>query len=233
MAARGVKTFISNAGIAGLYTVLARTRRRATDHRGLSMFLVDADAPGSRVKPLEADGAAPAGRGAVRRARRARPPGRGGKGSSSRSPRWTRFRPSVGAAACGLAARALDEALRWAQARRAVRPAARRLPGHAAGAGGDARRAGGGAPARPPRPPAAGPRRGAHGQEVAAAKLFATEAAQRIVDRAVQTPRRPGRDARRTVVERLYREVRALRIYEGTSEIQKLVIARHLIKESR
>ena len=57
------------------------------------------------------------------------------------------------------------------------------------------------------------------------AKLFATEAAQRVVDRAVQLLRRRGR-GRGAMVERLYREVRALRIYEGTSEIQKLVIAR-------
>ena len=68
--------------------------------------------------------------------------------------------------------------------------------------------------------------------EGAAAKLFATEAAQRIVDRSVQIHGGQG-VMRGTTVERLYREVRALRIYEGTSEIQKLVIARQLLKESR
>jgi len=63
------------------------------------------------------------------------------------------------------------------------------------------------------------------------AKLFATEAAQRIVDRAVQI--HGGRGVERgSVVERLYREVRALRIYEGTSEIQRLVIARAVLAGS-
>jgi acyl-CoA dehydrogenase len=70
------------------------------------------------------------------------------------------------------------------------------------------------------------------GAEGAAAKLFATEAAQRVVDRAVQIHGGQG-VMRGATVERLYREVRALRIYEGTSEIQKLVIARHLLKESK
>jgi len=67
-------------------------------------------------------------------------------------------------------------------------------------------------------------------RESATAKLFATEAAQRIVDRAVQLHGGLGVE-RGTVVERLYREVRAPRIYEGTSEIQKLVIARELLAE--
>ena len=66
-------------------------------------------------------------------------------------------------------------------------------------------------------------------EESAKAKLFATEAAQRIVDRAVQLHGGLGVE-RGSVVERLYREVRAPRIYEGTSEIQRLVIARHLLE---
>ena len=69
-------------------------------------------------------------------------------------------------------------------------------------------------------------------REAATAKLYATEAAQRIVDRALQLHGGQG-VMRGSTMERLYREVRALRIYEGTSEIQKLVIARHLLKESR
>jgi acyl-CoA dehydrogenase len=63
-----------------------------------------------------------------------------------------------------------------------------------------------------------------------AAKLFATEAAQRIVDEALQIHGGAGL-VRGSTVERLYRDVRALRIYEGTSEIQKLIIARALLKE--
>ena len=64
--------------------------------------------------------------------------------------------------------------------------------------------------------------------EAAVAKLFATEAAQRIVDRAVQVHGGNG-VTKGAVVERLYRDVRALRIYEGASEVQRLVIARHLL----
>ena len=69
-------------------------------------------------------------------------------------------------------------------------------------------------------------------REGAQAKLFATEMAQHVVDRAVQIHGGMG-VMRGSTVERLYREVRALRIYEGTSEVQKLVIARHVFKESR
>ena len=67
-------------------------------------------------------------------------------------------------------------------------------------------------------------------REASEAKLFATEAASRIIDQAVQIHGATGL-IRGTVVERLYRDVRALRIYEGTSEIQKLVIANQLLKE--
>jgi acyl-CoA dehydrogenase len=69
-------------------------------------------------------------------------------------------------------------------------------------------------------------------REGAMAKLFATEMAQRVVDRAVQIHGGHG-VLKGATVERLYREVRALRIYEGASEIQKLVIARDILKESR
>jgi acyl-CoA dehydrogenase len=227
---RGVKTFISNAGIAGMYTVLARTGDGA-EHRGLSMFLVDAEAPGIAVKPLETMAPHPLGE-----VRFEGTPALllGGEGEGYRLALATldTFRPSVGAAACGLATRALDEAVRWAQARRQFgRPladfqgiqmalaemqveldAARLLVRRAAWL----------------------KDRGAEriGAEAAAAKLFATEAAQRIVDRAVQIHGGQG-VMRGATVERLYREVRALRIYEGTSEIQKLVIARHMLKESK
>jgi acyl-CoA dehydrogenase len=138
----------------------------------------------------------------------------------------------VGAAACGLAARALDEALRWAQARRqfgrsladfqAVQMGLAEMQVDLDAARLLVRRA------------AWLKDRGAEriSAEGAAAKLFATEAAQRIVDRAVQIHGGQG-VMRGATVERLYREVRALRIYEGTSEIQKLVIARHMLKESK
>jgi acyl-CoA dehydrogenase len=142
------------------------------------------------------------------------------------------FRPSVGAAACGLATRAFDEAVRHAQSRRQFGralsefqatqmaiaemhvelEAARLLVRHAAWT----------------------KDRGKERItcESAAAKLVATEMAQRVVDRAVQIHGGAG-VMRGSTVERLYREVRSLRIYEGTSEIQKLVIAEAVLKEKR
>jgi acyl-CoA dehydrogenase len=226
----GLKTFISNAGIAGMYTVLARSGDEA-EHRGLSMFLVDADAPGISVKVLEP--MAPHPIGELRfEGTPALLLGEEGRGYALALSTLDTFRPSVGAAACGIAGRALDETLRYSLARRQFGraiadfqatqlaladmqvdlQAARLLVRHAAWVkdrGAD-------------RIPAEG----------AMAKLFATEAAQKIVDRAVQIHGGQG-VMKGATVERLYREVRALRIYEGTSEIQKLVISRHLIKASR
>jgi len=140
------------------------------------------------------------------------------------------FRASVGAAACGMARRALDEGLLHAKAREQFgKPlsehqlvqekladmateldAARLLVYRAAylkdtGAASSTR-------------------------EASEAKLFATEMAGRVVDQAVQIHGGAGL-VRGSVVERLYRDVRALRIYEGTSEIQKLIIANQLLKE--
>jgi alkylation response protein AidB-like acyl-CoA dehydrogenase len=226
----GVKTFISNAGIAGLYTVLARSGD-AAGHRGLSMFLVDAGAPGIGVKSQEPMAPHPIGE-----VRFEEVPavllGEEGQGYPIALATLDTFRPSVGAAACGLAARAADEALRFSLARRQFGhalaefqatqmaladmqvelTAARLLVLHAAWLKD-------------------------HGaeritKEGAMAKLAATETAQRVVDRALQIHGGQG-VMKGSTVERLYREVRALRIYEGTSEIQKLVIARQLVKESR
>ncbi len=227
---RGVKTFISNAGIAGMYTVLARTGEGA-EHRGLSMFLVDAEAPGIAVKPLEP--MAPHPLGEVRfEGTPAVLLGQESEGYRLALSTLEVFRPSVGAAACGLAARALEEAVRWSQARRqfgraladfqATQMALAEMHVDLEAARLLVRRA------------AWLKDRGAEKitAEGAAAKLFATEAAQRVVDRAVQIHGGQG-VMRGATVERLYREVRALRIYEGTSEIQKLVIARQILKESK
>jgi acyl-CoA dehydrogenase len=226
----GLKTLISNAGIAGLYTVLARSSE-SPGYRGLSMFLVDAEAPRLTVKPLESMASHPLGE--VRfDATPAVLLGTEGKGYSMALATLDTFRPTVGAAACGLAARALDEAVRWALGRRQFGhplshfqatqmalaemhvelTAARLLVRHAAWT----------------------KDRGAERimREGAVAKLAATEMAQRVVDRAVQIHGGQG-VLRGSTVERLYREVRSLRIYEGTSEIQKLVIAESILKESR
>jgi acyl-CoA dehydrogenase len=141
------------------------------------------------------------------------------------------FRPTVGAAACGLAARALDEAVRWSLARRqfgqplaehqAIRMALAEMHAELAAARLLVRHAAWTRDRGAERIPVEG----------ATAKLFATEAAQRIVDRALQIHGGTG-VLRGATVERLYREVRALRIEEGTSEMQKLVIARHMLAET-
>jgi acyl-CoA dehydrogenase len=226
----GVKTFISNAGLAGLYTVLARSQD-TPGHKGLSMFLVDAQAGGIGVKPLETMAAHPLGE-----VRFEDTPalllGREGEGFALALRTLDLFRPSVGAAACGLAARAFDEALRRVQARRQFgRPLAEFQTTQAALADMHVELCAARLLVRQ-----AAWRRdlGAESitREGATAKLFATEAAQRVIDRAVQLHGGSGL-LRGSTVERLYREVRALRIYEGTSEIQKLIIARELIKASR
>jgi acyl-CoA dehydrogenase len=226
----GLKTFISNAGIAGVYTVLARSSD-APEHRGLSMFLVDADAPGISVRGLEPMAPHPLGEVKLDETP-AVLLGAEGKGYALALATLDTFRPTVGAAACGLATRALEEAVRWALGRRqfgrplsdfqAIQLALAEMHTDLAAARLLVRQAAwirdGGAQRIT--------------MEGAAAKLFATEMAQRVVDRAVQIHGGQG-VLRGATVERLYREVRALRIYEGTSEIQKIVIARHLLKESR
>jgi acyl-CoA dehydrogenase len=226
----GIKTFISNAGLAGLYTVLARTGPHE-GKKALSMFLVDGGAPGLTTHPLES--MAPHPMGEVRfDAAPAVLLGDDGKGYDLALATLDTFRPSLGAAACGLALRALDESLRWSLARRQFgKPlaehqatqmaladmhveleAARLLVRRAAwlkDQGQERIR-----------------------REAAAAKLFATEMAQRVVDRAVQLHGGQG-VMRGATVERLYREVRALRIDEGTSEIQKIIIAASLLEGAR
>jgi acyl-CoA dehydrogenase len=227
---RGTKTFISNAGIAGVYTVLARSRANPGT-RGLSMFLVDAQAPGISVKPLEA--IAPHPLGEVRfQDTPALLLGEDGGGFALAVATLEHFRPTVGAAACGIAARAFDEAVRWSQSRwqfgrplsefQATKLALAEMHVDLEGSRLLVRKA------------AWLKDSGAESiaREGASAKLAATEMAQRVVDRSVQIHGGQG-VMRGSTVERLYREVRALRIYEGTSEIQKLVIAREILKESK
>jgi acyl-CoA dehydrogenase len=226
----GTKTFISNAGLASFYVVFARSGPGAGS-KGLSAFVVDAGASGFRVE-RQIELLAPHAIGELR-FEECRVPahnrlGAEGDGLKIALSTLDVFRSSVGAAACGMAARALQEAVTYAGRRRqfgsplsefqATRMAladmateldAARLLVYRAAWTKD---------------------RGAARvtRESSMAKLFATEAAQRIVDRAVQIHGGIG-VTRGAAVERLYREVRALRIYEGTSEIQRLVIAQQVI----
>jgi acyl-CoA dehydrogenase len=229
----GRKRFISNAGVADFYTVFARTGTDANGRAQLSAFVVGARMPGFSVVERTAMIAAhPIGEIEFNGCRVPAEDMVGGEGDGFILAMRTMdtFRASVGAAACGMARRALDEAVSYAKTRKQFgRPiaehqliqekladmvteldAARLLVYRAAylkdsGAQRITR-------------------------EASEAKLYATEAASRIIDQAVQIHGGSGL-VRGNVVERLYRDVRALRIYEGTSEIQKLIIASQLLKE--
>jgi acyl-CoA dehydrogenase len=225
----GDKTFISNAGLATYYTVFAASDP-AAGKRGLSAFLVPGDAPGLAIEPI-AMGPHPIGRIRLDGVRVADDAliGEVGAGFALAMATLDRFRVTVGAAAVGMARRATHEARVHVCARRQFGArladqqlvqahladmvteldAARLLVLRAADAVDRGRRA---------------------TVEVSMAKLFATEAAQRIVDAAVQLLGGLG-VVEGGIVEGLYRAIRPLRIYEGTSEIQRLIIGRALVKE--
>ena len=227
----GAKTLISNAGMADHYLVVARTGE-APGARGLTMFLVDAEAPGLDVSdPIEFIAPHPAAslrfdgcRVAV--ANRIGEPGQGFKAAMAA---FDIFRPSVGAAGVGLARRALHETLVHTDQRRLFGKAMHGLEGvqmALADMATDLE----GAALLVYRAAWAHDVRGERGAyEACMAKLAGSEAAGRIVDRAVQLLGGKG-VTRGNIIEQLYREARPMRIYEGASEIQKLVIARNLIK---
>lgn len=225
---RGHKRFISNAGVATHHTVFART---GPGSRGITAFVVPASASGQRVVPMELLGEHPIGEiffDGCRVGDEARV-GDVGHGLKLALGTLDVFRSTVGAAAVGMARRAIDAALAWTRSRTqfgkplaelpavqallaesAVELDAARLLVHRAALAKD------------------------QGQErityeAAVGKLFATEAAQRIVDRCLQVHGGQG-VLKGTAIERLYRDVRGLRIYEGASEVQRLVIARHLLR---
>lgn len=226
----GTKTWISNAGIADQYVVFARTG--AEGSRGLSAFVVDAAERGLEVIeriPL----IAPHPLGTLRFDRCRIPTDRriGNEGDGFRIAMATLdvFRPTVGAAALGLARRALDEAVARVHARVAFgstldrfQLVQERIAQMATEIDASALLVYRAAWAKD---------QGAQRitREASMAKLYATEAAQRVVDSAVQLFGGLG-VTRGVTVERLYREVRALRIYEGTSEIQSLVIASQVLQ---
>lgn len=227
----GAKTFISNAGVADFYTILARTSGEPGDggQKSLSMFFVPADAVGLSTRRFEVTSPHPIGDVVLEGVdvEDADVLGTVGGGLELALGTLGRFRTSVAAAANGFSRRALDEALAHTQRRvQFGKPlavfqgvafdlaemdtrlrAAQLLVDEAACAVDRGERA---------------------VAEVARAKLFATEAASWICDRAVQLCGGLG-VKRGSVVEHLWRDVRALRIYEGTSEIQKLILSRTLL----
>lgn len=228
----GRKRFISNAGIADFYLVFAKTGTREDGRPALSAFVVGSKMPGFRiVERTSLMAAHPIGEIAFNECRVPAEDMVGDEGDGFKLAMETMdtFRASVGAAACGMARRALDQSVRYASARKQFGKllsehqlvqakladmiteldAARLLVYRAAYA--------------------RDTETGRITREASEAKLFATEAAGRIIDSAVQIHGGAGLVSG-TVVERMYRDVRALRIYEGTSEIQKLVIAGQLLK---
>jgi acyl-CoA dehydrogenase len=229
----GCKRFISNAGVADFYTVFARTGTDANDRALLSAFVVSAKMPGFSVVERTAMIADhPIGELEFKGCRVPAEDMVGGEGDGFVLAMRTldTFRASVGAAACGMARRALDEAILYATTRKQF---GRLLAGHQMIQEKladmitelDAARL---LVYRAAHLKDTGTARVT--REASEAKLFATEAACRIIDSAVQIHGGSGL-VRGSVVERLYRDVRALRIYEGTSEIQKLIIANQLLKE--
>ena len=230
----GTKTWISNGGIAAQYVVFARTGK-APGAKGLSAFIVEADAPGLTIAeriPVIAPHPLATLKFEDCRVPASAMIGKPGDGFKVAVATLSVFRCTVGAAALGFARRALDETLDRVQARQVFgKPladyqltqakladmavdidAAALLVYRAAWA----KDVGGGRGTR----------------ESSMAKLYATESAQIVIDQAVQLFGGLGVVSGVTV-ESLYREIRALRIYEGTSEIQKLIIADDLLRERK
>lgn len=224
----GDKLFISNLGIADHAMVFASSDLA----RGLTAFWVPLDAPGVTVTPMEATAPHPIGalalRGVVVPA--SARVGDVGAGMKLAMQTLDAFRVSVGAAAVGMARRALDEALGFVAERvQFGKPLAEQqlVQAHLADMAVDLDAARLLVLRAAHRKDTVG---GRVTTEVSIAKLGATEAAQRVIDRAVQLFGGRGVMAG-SVVEHLYRAIRPLRIYEGTSEIQRTIIGRALTKE--
>jgi alkylation response protein AidB-like acyl-CoA dehydrogenase len=225
----GEKTWISNAGLADFYVVFARTAE--TPSRNVSAFIVDADNPGlSVVERIEVSSPHPLGtiRLAGCRVRESARVGEEGRGMAVALSTLDSFRPTVGAAALGFARRALEEARRHAAERRAFGATLADLDGIRAKLG----RMATDVDASALLVYRAAWKKDTTGaritSEAAMAKSFATESAQRVIDDAVQILGARG-VVNGSVVEELYREIRPLRIYEGATEIQHLIIARELL----
>ena len=228
----GEKTWISNGGIADMYVVFARTGE-APGARGISAFIVDAGLPGFEIAE-RIDVIAPHPLARLRftncRVPVSKRLGEAGKGFKVAMATLDIFRTSVAAAALGFARRALDEALARATSRKMFGKtladfqltqaklaqmatgidAAALLTYRAAWQRDQGRRV---------------------TKEAAMAKLTATETAQQVIDAAVQMFGGLGVVSEQPV-ERLYREIRSLRIYEGATEVQQLIIAREMLAEA-
>ena len=228
----GEKTWISNGGIADFYVVFARTGE-SPGARGISAFIVDADTPGLEIaERINVIAPHPLARLVFRNCRvsAGQRLGQGGQGFKVAMATLDVFRTSVAAAALGFARRAFDEAIAHASTRKMFGQtladfqltqaklaematgidAAALLTYRAAWQRDQGRKV---------------------TKEAAMAKMTATETAQKVIDAAVQMFGGLGVVSEHPV-ERLYREIRALRIYEGATEVQQLIIARELLRDA-
>jgi acyl-CoA dehydrogenase len=229
----GEKCWISNGGIADLYVVFARTGE-APGARGLSAFIVAGDNPGLTIAE-RIDVIAPHPLGRLRfdkcRVKADALLGKTGDGFKIAMSTLDVFRTTVGAAALGFARRAFDEAVKRASTRQMFGGALSDLQMVQAHIADMALEIDAAALLiyRAAWTKDMGAARVS--REAAMAKLYATEAAQRVIDTSVQIH---GGDGVRSghPVEMLYRDIRALRIYEGASDIQKLVIARAVLSSA-
>jgi acyl-CoA dehydrogenase len=236
----GEKTWISNGGIADFYCVFARTATAelradgSASARGISAFVVDAGTPGLSIsRRIDVISPHPLATLTFRNCRIPAVQRLGDEGEGFKLAMRTLdiFRTSVAGAAIGFAQRALDEALAHCVARPMF---GKTLADHQLTQAALADMATDIDSARLLTYRAAWLRdRGEPAtQEVAMAKMAATESAQRVIDRAVQMF--GGRGVTRgEIVEHLYRDIRALRIYEGATEVQKLIIGRELLNKTK
>ncbi|MBM3093987.1 acyl-CoA dehydrogenase [Ensifer sp. T173] len=227
----GEKTWISNGGIADVYTVFARTGE-APGTRGISAFVVFADTPGFTIaERIETIAPHPLAR---LRFDNCRIPssqllGSPGEGFKIAMRTLDIFRPSVAAAAIGFARRALDEAVAHAKNRKMFGATLADLPTAQSTLGEMATAIDSAALLTCRTAWQRDVQKRPTTREAAMAKMTATENAQWVIDQALQLF--GGRGVRvGEITERLYREIRALRIYEGATEVQKLIIGRELMK---
>ena len=230
----GTKRYITNAPHAGVFTVIARTDPASTDHRGLTAFLIERGTPGLSVGPTDRKLGLAGSHTADVILEGCRVPadarlGEEGEGFKIAMSALERGRIGIAASAVGMAQRLIDEALAYATQRRTFgKPIAEHQLVQAMLADSEAeafaarsmvveaaRRHDAGLPC---------------GKEASCCKLFATEMVGRVADRALQVFGGAGY-MRDYPIEQLYRDVRVLRIYEGTSQIQQLIIAKHMIRD--
>jgi acyl-CoA dehydrogenase len=230
----GGKTWISNAGVADFYVVFARSGEGGGS-KGISALIVDADTPGLSIG-ANIDIIAPHPLGTLTfencRVGAEQLLGELGSGFKIAMATLDVFRSTVGAAALGFARRALDEAVARALTRRLFGQALAELQLIQAKIADMALAVDAAALLIYRAAWCKDCRGGRISREASMAKLYATEAAQLVIDDAVQIFGGLG-VVRGVAVERLYREIRALRIYEGASEVQKLIIAGQVLQAAR